>query len=271
MIFPALSVIPSFAILFADDVKMVYPRSQSSHLLTSLSSAWAWAEKWHLPINPNKCACLTIRNLPPISPSFSAADTDHRIREVTDVRDLGVPLDTAFIGSPQCLEASRRLLFMVRTSFCELSKTAFSQLYCALVRPYVEYAMEANAPTPGADINQLDWVQRLATRLVRALRQVPYEERLRQLNLFSLERRRLWADLMLAFKMFKGEVDLNPSEFFLRPPRAGLRGHINRLLQGPNRLRRRSGAFTVRVVKYWNRLPAHLVLAPSVPIFKKQL
>ncbi len=160
---------------------------------------------------------------------------------------------------------------MIRRSFCELSKTAFTPLYCALVRPHREYAMEAKAPTLRADINQLERVQRLATRLVRGLRHVPYEERLRQLNLFSLKGRRLRADLILAFKIFKGEVDLNPAEFFLRPPRAGLRGHTYRLLQGPSRLRRRSSAFSVRIVKYWNRLPAHLVLAPSVYIFKKQL
>ncbi len=131
--------------------------------------------------------------------------------------------------------------------------------------------MEANAPTLKADINQLERVQRLAIRLVRGLHHVPYEERLRQLNLFTLERRRLRADLILAFKFFKGEVDLNPSELFLHPPRADLRGHTDRLLQGPSRLRRRRGAFSVRVVKYWNRLPAHLVLEPSVSIFKKQL
>ncbi len=130
------------------------------------------------------------------------------------------------------------------------------------MRPHLEYAMEANAPTLRADINQHEWVQRVATRLVRGLRHVPYEERLRQLNLFSLERRRLRAHLILAFQILKGEVDLNPSEFFLPLPRAGLRGHTYRLLQGPSRLRRRSAAFSVRVVKYWNRLPEHLVLAP---------
>ncbi len=139
------------------------------------------------------------------------------------------------------------------------------------MQTHLEYAMEANAPTLRVDINQLERVQHLATRLVRGLCHVPYEERLRQLKLFSLEHRRLQADIILAFKIFKGEVDFNPSEFFLRPPRAGLRGHTYRLLQGPSRLRRRSGAFTVRIVKFWNRLPAHLVLAPSVSIFKKQL
>ncbi len=66
-----------------------------------------------------------------------------------------------------------------------------------------------------ADINQLERVQRLAARLVRALRHVPYEERFRQLNLFLLERRRLQADLMLAIKISKGEVDLSSLDFFL--------------------------------------------------------
>ncbi len=112
------------AFLFADDVKMVYLRSQSSRLLSSLSSAWAWAEKWDLPINPNKYSCLTVGNLPPLSPSFSAADTDHRIPQFIDVRDLGVPLDTTFTASSHCLEAANTARRLVQRSFCELSKTA---------------------------------------------------------------------------------------------------------------------------------------------------
>ncbi len=110
--------------------------------------------------------------------TFSAADTDHRIPQVTDVRGL----DTTFTAPAHCIEAAntaRLLLFLVRRSFCGLSKAAFSPLYCALVRPRLEYAMEANAPTLRADINQLERVQRLATRLVRGHRHVPYEERLR--------------------------------------------------------------------------------------------
>ncbi len=99
---------------------------------------------------------------------------------------------------------------------------------------------------------------------------MPYEERLREPNLFSLERRRLRADFVLPFKIFIGQVDLNPSKFVLRPPRAGPRGRTFRLLQGPGRLLRRRGAFSVRVVKCWNGLPAPLVLPLSVSISTKQ-
>ncbi len=64
-------------------------------------------------------------------------------------------------------------------AFCELPKTVFTPLYCDLERPHLDYAMEANAPTLRAEINQLERVQRLSTWLVRGLRHVPYEERLR--------------------------------------------------------------------------------------------
>ncbi len=94
-----------------------------------------------------------------------------------------------------------------------------------------------NAPTLRADINQLERVQRLAARQVRGPRHVPYEERLRQFNLFSLERRRLRAELILTSNIFKGEVDLNPPDYFLRPPRAGLLGHTCQLLQEPSHFR----------------------------------
>ncbi len=136
-------------------------------------------------------------------------------------------------------------------------------LYCAIVWPHPEYAMEANAPTLRADTNQLGRVLRLATRLVWGLRHVPYEERHRQLNLFSLVG--LWADLTIAFKIFKGEVDLKPSDSV---PSRGTRAPVSIAARSkPSSTQDR--CLFVRVVKCWNRLPASVVLPSSVSIFKK--
>ncbi len=54
------------AFIYSDNVKMVFPQSQSSRLLSFLSCAWAG--EWDLQINPIKCSCLTVGSLPHLSP-----------------------------------------------------------------------------------------------------------------------------------------------------------------------------------------------------------
>ncbi len=213
-----------------------------------------------ITINPNKCACLTVGKLPPPSLSFCPRPRSshrHDLHRVSPLqRDCEYSKAFAALGS-------KILLWTIQNS-------VYPALLC-LSPSHQEYAMGANAPTLRADINQFESAQRLATRLLIGLRHVPYGERLRHLNLVLLERRCLRADLILAFKMFKGEVDLNPSEVILRPPRVGLRGHTYRLMHDPSLLRRRSGAFSDLIVKFWNWFPSHRVLLPSVSVFKQEL
>ncbi len=67
------------------------------------------------------------------------------------------------------------------------------------------------------DINHLERIQILATRLVTGMRHLPYEERLQRLGLYSLQRRRRRADLITAFKIFTGLLDIDPNLFFFPP------------------------------------------------------
>ncbi len=119
---------------------------------------------------------------------------------------------------------------MIKRSFAELSVSTFAALYNTLVRPHHEHAMQACSPNRVVYADCLGRIQRLATRLLKCFRRLPYEERLRWLGLHSLRRRRLRGELMVVYKMFSGGLDLDPSPFFIPLVWPDLRGHLFKVL-----------------------------------------
>ena len=108
--------------------------------------------------------------------------------------------------------------------------------------------------------------------MIGGLEHLSYEERLRELGLFSLEKRRLWGDLIVAFQYLKGAYKQEWEWLFTRVDSDRIRGGGGlKLSQGRFRLDTRRKFFTQGVVRHWYRLPKEAVDAPSLKAFKARL
>ncbi|PKU45929.1 hypothetical protein llap_3764 [Limosa lapponica baueri] len=129
-------------------------------------------------------------------------------------------------------------------------------------------ALESSAQE---EMDLLERVQRMATKMLRGLEHLSYEDRLRELRLFSLEKRRFLGDLIAAFQYLKGAYRRDEEGLFVRKCSDRTRGNSFKLKEGRFKLDIMKKFFSVRVVRHWNRLSGEAVDAPSLEVFKARL
>uniref|UniRef100_A0A8C3BXM4 Reverse transcriptase domain-containing protein n=1 Tax=Cairina moschata TaxID=8855 RepID=A0A8C3BXM4_CAIMO len=258
---------------FANDIKLggaVNLDEGGKALQRDLDRLESWVITSHMKFNKSKCWIL---HLGPGNPGYMYRLGNEMLESSPAERDLGVVVDSKLNMSQQCALAARSancILGCIKHGIASWSREVIVPFYSALVWPHLQYCVQFWAPQYKKDMKLVESVQRRAMKMVKGLEVKSYEERLRTLGLFSMEKRRLRGHLIVVYKFLVRGSGRAGADLFFVISSDRICGNSVKLRQGKFRLDIRKRFFTERVVAHWNRLPRDVVTAASLSEFKKQ-
>ena len=260
---------------FADDTKLgriINDINDSAKLQKGLNNLVKWCRDWGMSLHPEKCIVM---HFGPKNPQFDYYIDGQKIRSEEVARDLGVHVSVTGDSTAHVEKIAKKahgVLSQVRRATIVRDRSTVMAMYRSFVRPLLEFAAPAWSPHKRGDVEALEKVQKRCLRMISNLGGMTYEQKLTELNLQTLEDRRLRGDAIEAFKYINGFNDVDPNRIFSfvrdRHDRDTRSFEDNNLVPEKTRLDIRKFFFANRVTWTWNDLPNLTKEAASVNSFK---
>ena len=265
--------------LFADDCKLyneISSRAEQQQLQEDIDRLCQWSKDWLLKFNIKKCKIVSF-GPEKFHADYQMMDDDgtiHQLAREDSEKDLGV-LFTNNLNFEKhinnTVNKANTIIGLIKRNFTYMDKSLFLTLYKSLVRSHLDYGNLIYYPNTKKCKQLLENAQRRATRLVPELRGLAYTERLRELNLPSLDFRRKRFDMIQVFKIIHKIDDIDMNVFFKFADNSGTRSHNLKLYKPKAKKSIRLNSFGHRTISAWNNLPQDIVNCTTVNCFKSNL
>lgn len=139
--------------------------------------------------------------------TYTMKDEEGARKELNETnleKDLGLYVDnklTFHHHIDESVKKANRVLGLIKRTFVSRDILIIKKLYTTMARPIMEYENSARIHQYAGDTDKVERVQRRATKLCAAIRDLPYQESLKAMKLPSMHFRHERGDMIQVYKI----------------------------------------------------------------------